>query len=427
MVFSKSPTVQAMLALSASASAFPTVSTFSRRATQAATDLCGMPDDYLILSGTPWIVYNMMYNSQDVVGTSCTGYQSHGTNSDGNPAVTWNSTWNIEYVESTDNEPKGYSFVGLTEHLETQLSGIASIPSTYDWTRTNTTAYKGNVCYDFIVSDTKGDSTSTAARELMLWLQYDGGQLPIGWGSGAVASIDNLYGTSWKLYQGVNTGTGITVSSLLPDTQFSGTFSGDIRDWLQALVTQDLFTDSTYVNVGNAGTEPFYGDAVLEATLGLQINLGTPSSTVAAIVSTKASSVASTSAAAKTTATVSSSTIKAVVSSPSSSTAIIQATSAPVSSTVAAPTTVESVTTASSVVAAASTSAVSLSVTPSLKSSSVVAASALSSSTSHFHAAQATREYPHHRHTLSVTASSVVAAATSETGSNDCAIQYVYV
>lgn len=124
-----------------------------------------------------------------------------------------------------------------------------------------------------MTSDTKGDSTSTAAQELMLWLHYAGGQLPIGWGSGAVATIDNLYGTSWKLYQGVNTDTGITVSSLLPDDQFWWSWSGDIKDWLEAMVTQGLFTDSTYVNVGNAGTEPFYGDAVLEATLGLQINL----------------------------------------------------------------------------------------------------------------------------------------------------------
>lgn len=38
-----------------------------------------------------------------------------------------------------------------------------------------------------------------------------------------------------------------------------------------------VFMDSTYVNVGNAGTEPFYGKAVMNATLGLQINLQIPS------------------------------------------------------------------------------------------------------------------------------------------------------
>ncbi|RYZ82975.1 MAG: response regulator transcription factor, partial [Proteobacteria bacterium] len=61
--------------------------------------------------------------------------------------------------------------------------------------------------------------------------------------------------------------------SQLPDKQFTGTFSGDIKEWLEALVKVGVFKDSTYVNVGNAGTEPFYGKAVMNATLGLQINL----------------------------------------------------------------------------------------------------------------------------------------------------------
>ena len=86
----------------------------------------------------------------------------------------------------------------------------------------------------------------------MLWLQYEGGQLPIGWGS-TLATVPSLYGTLWKLYEGVNTDSGITVRSLLPDTQFEGSFQGDIKDWLEALVALGRFTNTTYVNVGNAG------------------------------------------------------------------------------------------------------------------------------------------------------------------------------
>jgi xyloglucan-specific endo-beta-1,4-glucanase len=103
-----------------------------------------------------------------------------------------------------------------------------------------------------MTSDTKGDSTSTAAQELMLWLQYEGGQLPIGWGN-ATATIDSLFGTSWKLYEGLNENTGITVRSLLPEVQFDGSFTGDLKDWLEAMVTLGRFKNSTYVNVGNAG------------------------------------------------------------------------------------------------------------------------------------------------------------------------------
>ncbi|KAF4542113.1 Family 12 glycoside hydrolase protein [Lasiodiplodia theobromae] len=299
----KSSSIQAMLALAASTSALPTL----QKRAQAAENLCGMPDDSLILTGTPWIVYNMMYNSAQIEGSACTGYVGTTTDANGNPAVKWNSTWNIEYVQSTDNVPKGYSFVGLTQNLENRISDIGSIPTTYEWTRTNTTAYKGNVCYDFMTSDTKGDSTSSNAQELMLWLQYEGGQLPIGWTDGAVATIDNLYGTSWKLYQGKNEDTGITVSSLLPDTQFTGSFSGDIKDWLLALVKQGVFTESTYVNVGNAGTEPFYGDAVFEATLGLQVNVGSSSSVapVSSVAPTTTAAPSSTKAPASTEAPVS--------------------------------------------------------------------------------------------------------------------------
>ncbi len=41
--------------------------------------------------------------------------------------------------------------------------------------------------------------------------------------------------------------------SLLPDTPFSGTFTGDLKDWFEALVRLGRFTDATYVNIGNAG------------------------------------------------------------------------------------------------------------------------------------------------------------------------------
>ncbi|CAG7980723.1 unnamed protein product [Penicillium nalgiovense] len=124
-----------------------------------------------------------------------------------------------------------------------------------------------------MTNDIKGDSTSSSSHELMLWLQYEGGQLPIGWTNGPVATIDNLFGTSWKLYEDVNTDTGITVSTLMPTKQFEGSFTGDLKDWLLALADLGIFTESTYVNVGNAGTEFFYGDAVMDATLQLQINL----------------------------------------------------------------------------------------------------------------------------------------------------------
>lgn len=134
----------------------------------------------------------------------------------------------------------------------------------------------GNVVYDFMTSDTKGDSTSTEAQELMLWLAYEGGQVPIGWADGAVATIDGLFGKDgWQLYQGKNTDTGITVSSLLvaDDNQFDGDFSGDIKDWLTAMSKQGIYSTGTYVNVGNAGMEPYWGTVTFDNYVSLRIEL----------------------------------------------------------------------------------------------------------------------------------------------------------
>ena len=41
--------------------------------------------------------------------------------------------------------------------------------------------------------------------------------------------------------------------SMLPDTQFSGSFTGDLKDWFEALIGLGRFSDAMYVNVGNAG------------------------------------------------------------------------------------------------------------------------------------------------------------------------------
>lgn len=244
------------LALAATASALPTIA--SRASTQPSKNFCGAPDASEVILGTPWIVYSMNYAYPSFTGSICTGYNGLSISSAGEQQIQWNSTWNLPKVKNADTV-KGYSFVGLTQNLETRLSDIASIPTMYHWIRTNTTAYKGNVVYDFMTSETKGDSTSGNAQELMLWLRYEGGQLPIGYADGVVATI-TLYGKQWKLYQGKNEDTGITVSSLLVDQadQYIGNFSGDLRLWLEAMAKQGIFSDSTYVNVGNAGMEPFW-------------------------------------------------------------------------------------------------------------------------------------------------------------------------
>ena len=126
--------------------------------------LCGNNNGDVLLN-TPWIVDNLVYNADQMVGTQCTYYDRVETPAGQDEQIVWSSVANIEYVQSTyasvlapkvrgaycaktwtrNNVPKGYSFVGLTKNLENALSDISSIPSTYSWTRTNSTAFKGRV------------------------------------------------------------------------------------------------------------------------------------------------------------------------------------------------------------------------------------------------------------------------------------------
>ncbi|CAJ0555010.1 Ff.00g135230.m01.CDS01 [Fusarium sp. VM40] len=253
------------------------------KATRAAQNeptkkFCGKPNESEVLFGTPWIVFSMNYNYQSIKGSSCVGYYDY-TGSGDDQTIHWSVLWDIDPDVGT-NLVKGYNFIGLTQGLETRLSDIKSIPSKYEWTTSKTTEYKGNVVYDFMTCDTKGDSTSSSAQELMLWINWEGGQVPIGWGEGPIATINGLFGKDgWKLYQGVNADTGITVTSLLcpEESQFGneegGSFAGDIKDWLVALSENGVFKANTYVNVGNAGMEPYYGTVDFDNQLSLRVNV----------------------------------------------------------------------------------------------------------------------------------------------------------
>jgi hypothetical protein len=100
-MFTNRATFLALAALSAAAPVFalPKFSQLARRA-QASIDLCG-DYDYIILQDSPWIVYNMLYNAAEMVGTQCTYYDQMMATSSGMQEVLWNSETNIEYVAST--------------------------------------------------------------------------------------------------------------------------------------------------------------------------------------------------------------------------------------------------------------------------------------------------------------------------------------
>lgn len=96
--------------------------------------------------------------------------------------------------------------------------------------------------------------------------------MPIGYSRGPVATFD-LYGTSFDLYEGENPGSGVTVRSALPTSSFDGVFEGDLRDWLQVMADGGYVADGDYVNVGNAGTEVFYGSSEMKAVVAIEIQV----------------------------------------------------------------------------------------------------------------------------------------------------------
>lgn len=111
-----------------------------------------------------------------------------------------------------------------------------------------------------------------------MWLYWQGDQRPLAWENGTKATFD-LYGKTWDMYQGINyhlaDGEGVQVTTIQPQEEYGATdsWSGDIKEWLEALVTQGVVTDDYYVTNANAGTEQYWGDSVLQSLAGLEINL----------------------------------------------------------------------------------------------------------------------------------------------------------
>lgn len=236
-----------------------------------ATEQCGN-DDRLILPGMPWTVANSMYNADQMVGQQCTNFDGILQTIEGEKEVKWTSVTDVELVEETKDICKGYTNVGVGVNLNNKLKDIKSIPAYFKWDRTNTTEFRGSNVFDFITAPTSGDSSSSSSSEFMLWIRNWGNQIPIGFSRGPVATF-NLFGTTWKLYEGKNPGSGVTVRSMLVDENYDGEFQGDLKEWLDAMVQEGYISNNDYVTVGNAGTEIFYGKATMDATVALDIKV----------------------------------------------------------------------------------------------------------------------------------------------------------
>lgn len=254
----------------------------------AATQMCG-DSDRKIMPGYPWTVSNAMYNAGQMVGQQCTNYEDLLESSEGlegssggsgggttTQYVRYTSVTDIERVGGTEDVCKGYSNVGIGKNLERRFGDVKGIPAYFQWERAESDGFKGANIFDFITAPAPGDASSASTAEFMLWLEIWGGQVPIGYSRGPVAALD-LFGAAFDLYEGQNPSSGVTVRSALPTTgsssssPFGGVFRGDLKDWLDAMAARGYIRDADYVNVGNAGTEVFYGSSEMKAVVALEI------------------------------------------------------------------------------------------------------------------------------------------------------------
>jgi hypothetical protein len=90
----------ALVASSAFAAPAPAGVTLSNSATQKPITMCGTAQN-IVLTDTPWIVYNMFYNQGQTKGSMCTAYSSVSTGSDGNKKIKWSAVTDIAYVKAT--------------------------------------------------------------------------------------------------------------------------------------------------------------------------------------------------------------------------------------------------------------------------------------------------------------------------------------
>ncbi|CAH0058290.1 unnamed protein product [Clonostachys solani] len=234
-----------------------------------ATEQCGV-DDRLHFTGMPWTLSNNMYNSESMVGTQCTNFVRALAASDGTSLVEWTSTTDVQKIEDTANICKGYSNFGDGPDDKPRLRDIKSIPAYFKWSRSVEEDFKGAHIFDMMTSVEKDVGEQPNTKEFMLFLKIWGDQRVMGWGDGAIDTLE-LFGHTFKLYYGVHSTSGQQVFSLEPDTPFEGEFEGDLKEWLNLMVEKGHVTDDEYLNHWTGGVEIFYGKSTLSATSNLSL------------------------------------------------------------------------------------------------------------------------------------------------------------
>ncbi|KAH8657860.1 concanavalin A-like lectin/glucanase domain-containing protein [Xylariales sp. PMI_506] len=238
-----------------------------------STALCGDPSASIVLSAAKLIVAADIMNPDLMPSGSslCSGY--YGVSED--DVITWSTNLNIADDEN-GFDYKGYSNIAIpggNTGIGSTLGEFSSIPAQWEWSISNTTAWLGDVIYDFVFSPIEGDWSSSSAVELMLYLYYSDELGFIGESNGVVSTI-SLFGVDgWSVYYGQGTGNvWMTASLVAPkDARYDGSFNGDIMEWINALKDVANLDDTMYCSAANSGMEAFYGDITVQHVSSLSI------------------------------------------------------------------------------------------------------------------------------------------------------------
>ncbi|KAI1311737.1 family 12 glycosyl hydrolase [Xylaria venustula] len=212
-----------------------------------ATTFCGQWDS--VETGT-YIVYNNLWGESAGTGSQCTTVNSlSGT------TVAWSTSWSWS---GGDYNVKSFANA-VVQATAKQISAISSIPTTWKYSYTGSDIV-ADVAYDLFTSSSASGSSE---YEIMVWLAALGGAGPIS-STGSPIATPTIDGVTWNLYEGPN--GAMTVFSFVASSEVTS-FSGDIKDFLTYLSTNQGLSTSQYVTSIGAGTEPFVGsNAVLTTT-----------------------------------------------------------------------------------------------------------------------------------------------------------------
>ncbi|KAI0420389.1 family 12 glycosyl hydrolase [Xylaria grammica] len=218
-----------------------------------ATTFCGQWDS---LQTGSYIVYNNLWGQDAGTGSQCTTVNGLSGNS-----VAWSTEWSWS---GGDYNVKSYANAVVQTDAK-KISAISAIPTkwAYSYTGSNMVA---NVAYDLFTSSSASGSSE---YEIMVWLAALGGAGPIS-STGSPVANPTIAGVSWKLFDGYN--GDMHVFSFVAASQVTS-FSGDLKDFLSYLASNQGLSTSQYVTSLGAGTEPFVGSNAVLTTTAYEISV----------------------------------------------------------------------------------------------------------------------------------------------------------